>query len=133
MEYEVCKRGVPVEDQSWTDIRAGRRMRPKITRSEDIQVLRGVAVSLVLLFHSGTIPAPAGYLGVDIFFVISGFLITLHILRDLDRQTFSLTQFYMKRARRLLPATYCTLSVTTAIYVLSYPDLLEHEVDPYPP
>jgi peptidoglycan/LPS O-acetylase OafA/YrhL len=83
------------------------------TRNEDIQVLRGIAVCLVVLHHSGVIPIPAGYLGVDIFFVISGFLITSHIVRDINQQTFSLTQFYMRRARRLLPATYCTLSVTT--------------------
>ena len=82
-------------------------------RNEDIQVLRGIAVSLVVLFHSGTIPIPAGFLGVDVFFVISGFLITSHIIRDVDKQVFSLPRFYMRRARRLLPATYCTLAVTT--------------------
>src|SRR6516165_5401338 len=82
-------------------------------RNEDIQVLRGIAVSLVVLFHSGTIPIPAGFLGVDVFFVISGFLITSHIIRDVDKQLFSLPRFYMRRARRLLPATYCTLAVTT--------------------
>jgi peptidoglycan/LPS O-acetylase OafA/YrhL len=82
-------------------------------RNEDIQVLRGIAVSLVVLFHSGTIPVPAGYLGVDVFFVISGFLITSHIIRDVDGKIFSLARFYMRRARRLLPATYCTLLVTT--------------------
>lgn len=82
-------------------------------RSEDIQVLRGAAVSLVVLFHSGVVPVPAGYLGVDVFFVISGFLITSHIVSNIDRQTLSITQFYMRRVRRLLPATYSTLSVTT--------------------
>jgi peptidoglycan/LPS O-acetylase OafA/YrhL len=82
-------------------------------RHEDIQVLRGIAVSLVVLFHSGAIPVPAGFLGVDVFFVISGFLITSHIIRDIDKQIFSLARFYMRRARRLLPATYCTLAVTT--------------------
>ena len=84
-----------------------------MTRNEDIQIIRGIAVSLVVLFHSGTIPIPAGYLGVDVFFVISGFLITSHIVRDIDRQRFSVAGFYMRRARRLLPATYCTLLVTT--------------------
>jgi peptidoglycan/LPS O-acetylase OafA/YrhL len=84
-----------------------------LTRNQDIQVLRGIAVSLVVLFHSGTIPVPAGFLGVDVFFVISGFLITSHIIRDVDRRIFSLAGFYVRRARRLLPATYCTLLVTT--------------------
>src|SRR6516225_3737262 len=86
-----------------------------MSRNEDIQGLRGIAVSLVVLFHSDTIPIPAGYLGVDVFFVISGFLITSHIIRDVDRNIFSLTQFYMRRVRRLLPATYCTLLVTTLV------------------
>jgi hypothetical protein len=50
------------------------RMLPqKMMRNEDIQVLRGIAVSLVVLFHSGTVPVPAGYLGVDVFFVIFRF------------------------------------------------------------
>ena len=87
-----------------------------MSRNEDIQVLRGIAVSLVVLFHSGAIPVPAGYLGVDVFFVISGFLITSHIIRDVDKQIFSLPRFYMRRVRRLLPATYCTLSVTHLLY-----------------
>ena len=90
------------------------RFKRQVTkRSEDIQVLRGAAVSLVVLFHSGVVPVPAGYLGVDVFFVISGFLITSHIVSNIDRQTLSITQFYMRRVRRLLPATYSTLSVTT--------------------
>jgi peptidoglycan/LPS O-acetylase OafA/YrhL len=82
-------------------------------KRDDIQVLRGIAVSLVVLYHSGIVPIPAGYLGVDIFFVISGFLITSHIIRDIDRKNFSLREFYLWRARRLLPATYCTLSFAT--------------------
>ncbi|MGZ3411880.1 MAG: acyltransferase family protein [Xanthobacteraceae bacterium] len=87
---------------------------PHAEKNDDIQVLRGIAVSLVVLFHSGVVPVPAGFLGVDIFFVISGFLITSHIIRDIDRQRFSLPKFYMRRAKRLLPATYCTLAFTIA-------------------
>jgi peptidoglycan/LPS O-acetylase OafA/YrhL len=87
------------------------------SKREDIQVLRGIAVSLVVLFHSGVVPVRAGYLGVDIFFVISGFLITSHIVRDIDRGSFSLGGFYMRRARRLVPATYCTLFFTTILTV----------------
>jgi peptidoglycan/LPS O-acetylase OafA/YrhL len=92
-------------------------MNPEGHKREDIQVLRGIAVGLVVLFHSGVVPVRAGYLGVDIFFVISGFLITSHIVRDIDRRSFSLGGFYMRRARRLLPATYCTLLFTTVLAV----------------
>lgn len=91
-------------------------------RREDIQLLRGIAVLTVVVYHSGIMPIPAGYLGVDVFFVISGFLITSHILRDINRGSFSLLGFYLRRARRLLPATYCTLSIATvAAYFLLSP------------
>ena len=77
---------------------------------------------MVVFYHSGVVPVPAGFLGVDIFFVISGFLITSHIIRDVDRKNFSLRAFYLRRARRLLPATYCTLSfVVVAAYFLLIP------------
>ena len=81
----------------------------------DIQVLRGVAVLAVLLYHAKLLPMAGGYLGVDIFFVISGFLITKNILTEIDQQRFSLVDFYTRRARRLLPAAYCTLIVTTLL------------------
>ena len=81
---------------------------------QDIQVLRGIAVLAVLLYHSKLVPMAGGYLGVDIFFVISGFLITKNILSDIDRERFSFQEFYSRRARRLLPAAYCTLIVHAA-------------------
>jgi len=81
----------------------------------DIQVLRGVAVLAVLFYHAKLVPVAGGYLGVDIFFVISGFLITGNILDSLSKQRFSFADFYARRARRLLPATYCTLVVTTLL------------------
>ncbi len=82
---------------------------------QDIQFLRGIAVLAVLLYHSDVVPLAGGYLGVDIFFVISGYLITRNIVSDLDRGRFSFTDFYTRRARRLLPAAYCTLIVTTLL------------------
>jgi peptidoglycan/LPS O-acetylase OafA/YrhL len=82
---------------------------------QDIQLLRGVAVLAVLLYHSQLVPVAGGYLGVDIFFVISGFLITKNILTDISLQRFSFLDFYSRRARRLLPAAYCTLIVTTLL------------------
>lgn len=81
----------------------------------DIQFLRGVAVLLVVLFHAGVEFLANGYLGVDVFFVISGFLITKIILKGLEDKTFSFSRFYLRRAMRLLPALYCTLIFTTII------------------
>lgn len=87
----------------------------------DIQFLRGIAVLAVVLYHYNLFPLVNGYLGVDIFFVISGYLITLHIMREQDQAAFSFARFYFRRARRLLPALYCTLAVTTvgSYYFLS--------------
>lgn len=78
----------------------------------DIQLLRGLAVLLVVLYHSDTGVFAYGYLGVDVFFVVSGFLITSIILRQLDGNRFSFSAFYLRRAKRLLPALYCTLAIT---------------------
>ena len=81
----------------------------------DIQFLRGIAVLSVLLYHARIGPFSNGYLGVDIFFVVSGFLITKIILRGLTEETFSFGEFYLRRAKRLLPALYCTLIFTTVL------------------
>ncbi|MBO9490483.1 acyltransferase [Endozoicomonas sp. G2_1] len=78
----------------------------------DVQFLRGIAVISVVIYHSGLELIPFGFLGVDIFFVISGFLITKIILKQLDQNSFSFSGFYLKRAQRLLPALYSTLLVT---------------------
>jgi len=78
----------------------------------DIQALRGIAVTAVILFHSGLGIAPSGYLGVDMFFVVSGFLISGIIMRQIGAGRFSFQDFYVRRIRRLLPAAYVVLSVT---------------------
>ena len=70
----------------------------------DIDGLRAVAVLPVILFHAGVPAFAGGYLGVDVFFVISGFLITGILARDLAEGRFSLARFYERRARRILPA-----------------------------
>jgi peptidoglycan/LPS O-acetylase OafA/YrhL len=69
----------------------------------DIDGLRAVAVLGVVLFHAG-LGVSGGYVGVDVFFVISGFLITCLILRDLERGTFSMLDFWERRVRRIFPA-----------------------------
>lgn len=78
----------------------------------EIQALRAFAVSAVVLFHLWPNRLPGGYIGVDVFFVISGFLITSHLLRSQDKGRLSLADFWAKRARRLLPAAYLVLVVT---------------------
>src|SRR5690349_16660393 len=75
----------------------------------EIDGLRAVAVIPVILFHAGFAQFAGGFVGVDIFFVISGYLITSLILAERVAGTFSLTDFYERRARRILPA----LSVVT--------------------
>jgi peptidoglycan/LPS O-acetylase OafA/YrhL len=77
--------------------------------------LRAIAVTVVLLFHAGVSWTSGGYIGVDLFFVISGFLITSLLLVDYDRLgRVDLRDFYRRRARRLLPALYLLLVVVTA-------------------
>lgn len=78
----------------------------------DIQALRGLAVLIVVLYHTKIGNLQAGFLGVDIFFVISGFLITTLVATGIHRDTFSLTEFYFRRAKRLLPAAYVTFLIT---------------------
>jgi len=77
----------------------------------DIDGLRAIAVLAVLLFHADFPFASGGYIGVDIFFVISGFLITRNILFSIENKTFSFKEFYLRRAQRLLPALFFTLLV----------------------
>ncbi|TCN27621.1 acyltransferase family protein [Sinorhizobium americanum] len=79
----------------------------------DIQALRGLAVLLVVLYHAAVGPFAAGYLGVDIFFVISGFLITSLIRTQLEQSRFSFWEFYYRRAKRLLPAAYVVIALAT--------------------
>jgi len=70
----------------------------------DIDGLRAIAIVFVLMFHAAPAALPGGFIGVDMFFVISGYLITRMILVDLARRSFSLLAFYGRRIRRLFPA-----------------------------
>lgn len=78
----------------------------------DIDGLRALAVLGVILFHAGNPWAAGGYIGVDVFFVISGYLITGILKRELAAGTFSLARFYERRARRILPALIVVLAAT---------------------
>src|SRR6202790_2286376 len=81
----------------------------------DIDGLRAIAVMLVVNFHAFPAAMPGGFIGVDIFFVISGFLITGIIVRELDQQRFSLLTFYKRRIRRIFPALIVVLGATLAL------------------
>jgi peptidoglycan/LPS O-acetylase OafA/YrhL len=84
----------------------------------DIEGLRAVAVSLVLLYHAAVPGFGGGYVGVDVFFVLSGFLISGLLLRELETSgTISLTAFYARRLRRLLPAVALLIVVTVVASV----------------
>jgi peptidoglycan/LPS O-acetylase OafA/YrhL len=85
----------------------------------DIDGLRALAILPVLLFHLGVRGIPGGFVGVDIFFVISGFVITRGLWADLDTGRFSLGGFYERRVRRLLPALGAMLVATTIAAWLS--------------
>ncbi|MFC4260776.1 acyltransferase family protein [Marinobacter lacisalsi] len=75
----------------------------------EIDGLRAIAVLPVILFHAGFSWFSGGYVGVDVFFVISGYLITSILLSDLDKGTFSIARFYERRARRILPALFLVM------------------------
>ncbi|WP_404802854.1 acyltransferase family protein [Microbacterium gallinarum] len=89
-----------------------------------MQGLRAVAVGLVVLYHAGIPFVPGGYVGVDVFFVISGFLISSHLLESLQRDgRVSFAQFYARRARRILPASFVVAALTAVAVVVVYPPL----------
>src|SRR5262245_33537189 len=80
----------------------------------DIDGLRAIAVMLVVLNHAGLRLASGGFVGVDVFFVISGFLITALISAQRLEGRFSLREFYVRRAKRLLPALYVLILAVLA-------------------
>ena len=88
----------------------------------EIQALRAIAVALVLLFHLWESRVPSGYIGVDVFFVISGFLITGQLLREVERTgSIRLLDFWARRIRRLLPAAFVVIIVTIVAVMIVLP------------
>jgi peptidoglycan/LPS O-acetylase OafA/YrhL len=81
----------------------------------DIDGLRAVSILLVVGYHAQPSLVPGGFIGVDIFFVISGFLITRIILSQVKTNTFSFMEFYARRIRRIFPALIVVLAVTYLI------------------
>ena len=92
----------------------------------EIDGLRAIAVLPVILFHAGVTQLSGGYVGVDIFFVISGFLITGILSREIEGGNFSLLGFYERRARRILPALFVVLATTSVLGALI---LLPYELE----
>ena len=86
-----------------------------------IDGLRALAVLPVIFFHAGFEIFQGGFIGVDIFFVISGYLITNIILKDLKKNTFKISNFYIRRARRILPALFLVTlsSLIISIFLMS--------------
>ncbi|MFC3121282.1 acyltransferase family protein [Agaribacter flavus] len=88
----------------------------------DIDGLRALAVLSVIIFHLEPSYLRGGFLGVDVFFVISGYLITSIIYKQINKDTFSFSSFYVKRAKRILPPMFFTLSLTTIFcYIVLLP------------
>jgi len=96
-----------------------------MTYRKDIDCLRGISVLAVILYHFKFDYFSGGYLGVDIFFVISGFLITSIILEEISLEKFSLINFYERRIRRLFPALIVVIITTSFLFEIVF---LETEI-----
>lgn len=96
---------------------------PKNFRN-DINGLRAIAVAAVVLYHFGVTGFSGGFVGVDIFFVISGFLMTRIIISGMERGDFSLRDFYLARAKRIIPAllALCTVLIVLGWFFLATSD-----------
>ncbi len=100
----------------------------KDTYRWDIQGLRAIAVLSVVIYHISPNTLPGGYLGVDIFFVISGYLIIGHIYKDLMERKFDLVGFYSRRVKRLFPPLFVMMIFSS---VVAYRYLLPSEMQLY--
>ena len=118
-EIDVFKLGLLLRRSGLTPRGITMKYRP------EIDGLRAVAVLPIIFFHAGFTWMSGGFVGVDVFFVISGYLITTIILNELDEGRFSIVQFYERRARRILPALFLVLGccVPVATWLL-LPDQL---------
>ena len=97
-----------------------------LTYRREVDGIRALAVVPVILFHAGFERFSGGYVGVDVFFVISGYLITSLILAEMQSGTFSLARFYERRARRILPSMFFVMAASfVAAWILLLPDPME--------
>lgn len=81
----------------------------------DIQGLRAIAVLSVVIFHAWPTALPGGYIGVDVFFVISGYLISSILIKDIESSRFSIVEFYRRRIARIFPALFLMLGTVAAV------------------
>jgi peptidoglycan/LPS O-acetylase OafA/YrhL len=86
----------------------------------DVDFLRGLAILSVVFFHAGIPWARNGFIGVDVFFVISGYLITSITLRDIAKNEFKFLRFIERRARRILPGLLTTLALNVPLFLLLF-------------
>ena len=82
-----------------------------INYKPEIDCLRAIAVFLVILFHFELFSVTGGFIGVDIFFVISGYLITNLVIKDIVDKKFSFIEFFVRRIRRIIPALYSVIII----------------------
>jgi peptidoglycan/LPS O-acetylase OafA/YrhL len=102
----------------------------RISFRQDINGLRAIAVLAVVFYHAELELFKGGWLGVDIFFVISGYLISNIIISELNEGTFSFKNFYLRRIRRILPALFSTLLLTIPFaYFFLTPKAIEEYID----
>ncbi len=105
------------------------RRHPRLTYRRDVDGLRAVAIVLVVLFHAGAGAVPGGFVGVDVFFVISGFLITGLLVDELESSgRISLSAFYARRIRRLLPVSTLVLVAAAIITAVVLPPLTHESI-----
>ena len=96
-------------------------MKPKSsTYRSEIDGLRALAVLSVVAFHAFPTWFPGGFIGVDVFFVISGYLISRHIFDELEKDQFSVKKFWLRRIRRLFPALVLVLISSILFGFLDY-------------
>ena len=99
-----------------------------IKHRSDIDGLRAFAIIPVLFFHSGFTLFSGGFVGVDIFFTISGFLITSILLKDIDNNRFSYTEFFKRRIRRLMPMAILIYIFVLSLFFFFYPSTFFKDV-----
>src|ERR1700733_9907971 len=98
------------------------RNAPELSYRPDVDGLRAVAILAVVFYHYGFWQLSGGFIGVDVFFVISGFLITGLVHREMALAHFTIRRFYERRIRRIFPALFVMLAAATvAAAVLLFP------------